>query len=219
VAGRSAPLDTVLLMVDRAADGVGVGSALATIGHRSMPCHDVHFEDVFVPDAARIGEEGLGAMLQVAQFVTERVLSSARANGAAAAMLDELWDYSQERKARGGPLSREPRVRAEVARLRSLVQRSRAMTATAADTVRRGGGDVVEASSVAKFISSRAVREVGRYAAHLQGARAYVGLLRGCSFYADSRLYSISTGSDEMMLHTIARTQKFYAFGPRSERS
>jgi alkylation response protein AidB-like acyl-CoA dehydrogenase len=144
-----------------------------------MPCHDVHFEGTFVPDAARIGEEGLGSMLQMTQFVTERVLSSARANGAAATMLDELWDYSHGRKVRGGPLSREPRVRAEVARLRSLVQRSRAMTAAAADAVRRGGSDLVEASSIAKLISSRAVREVGRYAAHLQGARAYTGALRG----------------------------------------
>lgn len=75
-----------------------VGSAI--IGRGS-----VFFEDVRVPVANRLGEEGQGFTHVMRGFDYSRALIALQCIGCAQASLDEAWAYAKEREAFGGPIA------------------------------------------------------------------------------------------------------------------
>ncbi len=92
------------IMVDADAPGLArtkfddVGSAI--IGRGS-----VFFDDVRVPVANRLGEEGQGFSHVMRGFDYSRALIALECIGCAQASLDEAWAYVKEREAFGGPIA------------------------------------------------------------------------------------------------------------------
>ncbi len=66
----------------------------------------IFFEDVRVPAALRLGEEGRGFTQVMQGFDFSRALIGLQCVGAARASLDETWQYVTERKAFGSPIAR-----------------------------------------------------------------------------------------------------------------
>lgn len=64
----------------------------------------LHFDDVFVPDDHRLGEEGAGFRLVMGEFDFTRALLGLMVVGAAQASLDEAIAFAKERHAFGQPL-------------------------------------------------------------------------------------------------------------------
>ncbi|NYT27619.1 MAG: hypothetical protein H0A76_06800 [Candidatus Thiodubiliella endoseptemdiera] len=69
--------------------------------------------------------------------------------------------------------------------------------------------DYIELSAMSKLESCKLVRLVADECLQLYGARGYVNNHFISRFYRDSRLLSISTGSEEMMLKSIAMINGF----------
>jgi len=66
----------------------------------------VFFDDVRVPAANVLGEEGRGFTQVMVGFDYSRALIALQCVGAAQASLDEAWAYTKEREAFGGPIAR-----------------------------------------------------------------------------------------------------------------
>ena len=204
IEGRSFPFNMVLLLVADDADGVTIMPGPQMMGNWSCPVGDIDMQDVFVPDDAQVGSPGMGFVLQMRQFVEERVISAARAVSASTDMIDLTTSICAGRDMFGATLldlqsvsHRLVDLRTEAVALHKLVH----------DTMCRWvSGETFEtASCVVKLLSSRLARVVGAECMKLQGARGYEAVSAISRFYRDGRLYAISTGSDEAMQIAIAR--------------
>ena len=108
------------MMVDADTPGVArtkfddVGSAI--IGRGS-----VFFDDVRVPVANRLGEEGQAFTHVMRGFDYSRALIALECIGAAQASLDEAWAYVKEREAFGGPIAQFQGVTFPLVEFESLI--------------------------------------------------------------------------------------------------
>jgi alkylation response protein AidB-like acyl-CoA dehydrogenase len=92
-------------IVDARSEGVHVGKKEDKIGGRAIPSCAVSFDDVFVPEENRLGEEGQGFVTAATCFTKVRPLVGARAIGLAQGALDNAVDYAKSRVAFGRTIS------------------------------------------------------------------------------------------------------------------
>ena len=103
------PRGVTALLVPMNAPGVKT-SRFSDLGSKAVGRGSIFFDDVEVPRANQLGEEG-GGFVQVMQgFDFSRALIGLQCIAAAQASLDESWTYAGERKAFGAPLSRNQGV-------------------------------------------------------------------------------------------------------------
>lgn len=90
--------------VDLNAKGVS-RSAYDDLGSLAVGRGSIWFDGVRVPDAQRVGDEGMGFIRVMQGFDYSRALIALQCLGAARASLDETWPYITERQAFGAPLA------------------------------------------------------------------------------------------------------------------
>lgn len=87
-------------------DAPGVSrSAYDDLGSLAVGRGSVWFDGVRVPDARRVGDEGMGFIRVMQGFDYSRALIALKVLGCARASLDETWPYIMERQAFGRPLA------------------------------------------------------------------------------------------------------------------
>jgi cyclohexanecarboxyl-CoA dehydrogenase len=88
-------------------DTPGVSTARFTdLGSKAIGRASVFFDEVRIPAANRLADEGSGFVQVMQGFDFSRALIGLQVLGAAQASLDESWAYVQEREAFGAPLAR-----------------------------------------------------------------------------------------------------------------
>jgi cyclohexanecarboxyl-CoA dehydrogenase len=88
-------------------DTPGVSTARFTdLGSKAIGRSSVFFDEVRIPAANRLADEGSGFVQVMQGFDFSRALIGLQVLGAAQASLDESWAYVQEREAFGAPLAR-----------------------------------------------------------------------------------------------------------------
>mgnify|MGYP003693633241 CR=1 FL=1 len=83
---------------------------LEKIGNHSSDTAELVFEDVRVPVANRIGEEGMGFIYQMKQFQKERMIAALGAAAGAQKMLERTVQYVKDRTVFGKPLALKQHV-------------------------------------------------------------------------------------------------------------
>ena len=134
-------------LVEKDDDGFVRGPRLPKMGSRCFPAAEVAFEDCFVPEDRRLGEEGAGFRGLMWVFDVARVQLAAGAVGLGRAALELAVDYAKEREAFGRPIHEYQAVSFRLADAKLKLDQARLMTHRAAELVRRGravldrGGD------------------------------------------------------------------------------
>ena len=186
------------------AGGLMVGHAIPTIGYRGMHSFSIAFEDWFVPEANRIGDEGRGFYLQMAGFAGGRIQTAARAVGVMEAAFRSALAYVQERSIFGGPLARFTLTQTKVAEMAARIQAARQLSYAIGDQMDEGQGHW-EASLV-KLISCKDAEWVTREAMQLHGGMGYSEEFPVSRYWQDARVLSIFEGAEEVLaLLVIAR--------------
>ena len=93
-----------LLVVERGMEGFERGRKLDKIGQHAQDTAELSFEDVRVPAANLLGQEGEGFIHLVSNLPQERLSIAASAVAAAEAALDWTLGYVRERQAFGQPI-------------------------------------------------------------------------------------------------------------------
>jgi acyl-CoA dehydrogenase len=177
------------LVIER---GEGVtASALQKLGWRASDTAELAFDEVFVPDEHRLGEEGRGFYLIMANFQWERLVM---ALGAVGAMRRTLERASLDLAGRGQA------VRHAVAGLATRAEAATAMTYQALRLF-LAGGDAVREVTMAKLATQRLNFECQDECLRLIGPD--VELERAVR---DARLGPIGGGTDEIMREILGRS-------------
>jgi citronellyl-CoA dehydrogenase len=193
-----------LIVVPMDTPGITRAKKIRKIGMMSSDTGLIHFDGVRVPQAYRIGEEGLGFSYQMQQFQEERLWAAANAIQSLSNCIAQTVDYTRERQAFGHAVLDNQLVHFRLAELKTEVEALRALTYQATEHY-VAGRDVTEWASMAKLKAGRLLREVPDACLQFWGGMGYTWDNPVSRLYRDGRLASIGGGADEVMLGIIAK--------------
>jgi citronellyl-CoA dehydrogenase len=193
-----------LIIVPTALPGVQIGAKIDKLGMRASDTCPVFFEDVRVPERYRIGEEGMGFMMQMVQFQEERLCGAIGSARGMERVIDATIEYCRERQTFGQPLLANQVVHFRFAELRTEVEALRSLCYRAVEDY-VAGADVTMLASMAKLKAGRLAREVADACLQYWGGMGFTWDNPAARSYRDSRLLSIGGGADEIMLGIICK--------------
>jgi citronellyl-CoA dehydrogenase len=193
-----------LIVVPLDAKGVDRSQKLDKLGQRSSDTAMIFLDEVKVPAAHLIGEEGKGFAYQMQQFQEERLFLSASIIAAMERVIDDTAVYTRQRQAFGISVLDNQYVHFRLSELKTEVEALRALTYRATDEL-VAGRDASLLASMAKLKSGRLAREVTDSCLQFWGGQGYMWESSVAQFYRDLRLHSIGGGADEIMLGIISK--------------
>ena len=193
-----------LVIVPTRLPGVTIGPKIDKLGCRASDTCPIFFEDVRVPQRHRIGEEGMGFMMQMVQFQEERLNGAIGSVRGMDRLLDATIAYTKERHTFGQPLIENQVIHFRFAELKTEIEALRSLVYRAVEDY-VGGADVTMMASMAKLKAGRLAREVSDSCLQYWGGMGYTWDNPAARSYRDSRLLSIGGGADEIMLGIICK--------------
>ncbi len=181
---------------------------LDKIGNWGSDTGQLFFENVRVPVANTIGEIGRGFQQQMMQFQDERLVGCVSSLAGSEHLWEETHKWARERVLFGKPLSKLQNTQFRMAELWTEIEAAKALTrACVAERVR--GADATRLITAAKLFCGRVARHVADECIQLHGGYGYMKESMAGRAFVDSRLISIGGGSDETMMHYLAKQLGF----------
>ena len=191
-------------LVPRDLPGVSVGEPERKMGQKGAKVADVHFDDVRVPAANRLGAEGEGFKIAMRVLDRGRLHIAAVCIGVAERLIADSVAYAAERRQFGKPIAEHQLIQAMIADSKTEALAARALvlqTARAKDD----GQDVVLESAAAKYFASEMVGRVADRAVQIFGGAGYIADYGIERLYRDVRLFRIYEGTSQIQQLIIAR--------------
>jgi alkylation response protein AidB-like acyl-CoA dehydrogenase len=195
-------LTAFLVPSDRA--GYRVGRLESKLGQRASDTAQLVYEDVFVDDWLRIGDEGDGYRIALANLETGRIGIAAQAVGMATAALDHALAYARERTAFGKPLTEHQAVAFRLADMATQVEAARQLVLHAA-ALKDAGEPCLKEACMAKLFASEAAEQVASAAVQVLGGYGYVEDYPVEKIYRDVRVCQIYEGTSDIQRLIIGR--------------
>ena len=194
-----------LLVVERGMEGFERGRNLEKIGQHAQDTAELSFDDVHVPAANLMGEEGRGFLYLVSNLPQERLSIAASAVAAAEAMLGWTLDYVRERKAFGQTIGSFQNSRFTLAELHGEVEIARAHIDRCA--VALDAGELTpEEAATAKWWCTDLQGRVADRCLQLFGGYGYILEYPIARAFADARVTRIYGGANEIMKEIVGRS-------------
>jgi len=193
-----------MFLVERGLPGFTVSRKLDKMGMRASDTAELAFHDCPVPADNLLGVEGRGFQQLAAGLQRERIMAGVLALSGAAQALEDSMAYLRERQAFGGPLSQKQALRHRVAGMATEIEAARCLLYRAA-LLYNDGEDCITEVSMAKLFATEAANRVAYQAVQLHGGYGYMREFPVERFFRDVRLWTIASGTSEMMKEIIAR--------------
>ncbi len=204
-----------LMIVPMDLPGVTVENQIKKLGMKCSDTAQVFFDNVRIPQSYRVGQEGMGFMLQMMQFQEERLFAAATAIKGMEYCINATIDYCKERKTFGQPLIDNQSIHFRLAELQTEIECLRSLVYRATELM-IANEDVTTLASMAKLKAGRLSREVTDSCLQYWGGMGFTWDNLVSRSYRDSRLTSIGGGADEIMLGIIAKMMNIL---PRKKKS
>jgi citronellyl-CoA dehydrogenase len=193
-----------LVIIPAKTKGVEIGPKIDKLGMRASDTCPIFFDNVRVPQRHRIGEEGMGFMMQMVQFEEERLCGAIGSVRGMDQLIDATVQYCRERQTFGQPLIANQVIHFRLAELKTEVEALRSLVYRAVEEY-VGGVDVTMLASIAKLKAGRLAREVSDACLQYWGGMGFTWDNPASRAYRDTRLMSIGGGADEIMLGIICK--------------
>ncbi|BBR54853.1 MULTISPECIES: acyl-CoA dehydrogenase [Pseudomonas] len=171
--------------------------------HASDTCQIV-FDEVRVPVANRLGEEGEGYKIALANLEGGRIGIASQAVGMARAAFEVARDYANERQSFGKPLIEHQAVAFRLADMATRIAVARQMVLHAA-ALRDAGRPALVEASMAKLFASEMAEKVCSDALQTLGGYGYLSDFPLERIYRDVRVCQIYEGTSDIQRMVIAR--------------
>ena len=193
-----------LIVVPTDAPGFSTSERLNKLGMRSSDTAQLFFDDVVVPQANLIGEEGKGFQMQMMQFQEERMCAAALVLKALELCIDSTIEYTQERHAFGKPLLDNQLIHARLAEMQMEVEALRALIYYTCELY-IAGEDPTKQASFAKLKAGQLTRQIPSDCLQFWGGMGFMWDNIVSRMYRDLRITAIGGGADEVMLGIIGK--------------
>jgi acyl-CoA dehydrogenase len=193
-----------MFLVERDTPGFKVSRRLDKMGMRASDTAELALEDCRVPAASLLGEEGRGFQQLAAGLQRERIMAAVLALSGAAQALEDTLGYLRERHAFDGPLAAKPALRHRVADMATEIEAARHLVYHAA-ALYAAGRECVTEVSMAKLFATEVANRVAYQAVQLHGGYGYMREFPVERFFRDVRLWTIASGTSEIMREIVAK--------------
>ena len=168
------------------------------------PLATLHFNNVLVPHAKRIGEAGEGFKVAMATLDVFRTSVAAASLGFARRALDESIVWAKQRKMFGGTLADFQITQTKLAQMATLLDAATLLTYRAA-WLRDQGQRITQEAAMAKMTATENAQQIIDMAVQMHGG---MGVKKGCiveSLYREIRALRIYEGATEVQQLIIGR--------------
>jgi alkylation response protein AidB-like acyl-CoA dehydrogenase len=193
-----------LLMVERGMAGFERGRKLDKIGMHAQDTSELFFNDVRVPAANLLGEEGGGFIALMQNLPRERVALGTTALAGAEKVFEDTLAYCKQRQAFGRPIGKFQYNRFVLAEMATELAVARAFTDKAVMEHNAGRLSNEDASMLKWWDTELGHRVVDR-CVQLHGGYGYMREYPVARAYLDGRVQTIFGGTTEIQKEIIGR--------------
>ncbi len=204
--GGAGPSGISAFIVPGETAGLSYGANERKMGWNAQPTRAVIFQDVRVPAANRLGDEGMGFKIAMAGLDGGRLNISACSLGGAQAAFEKTLAYMKERKAFGKRLDEFQALQFRLADMATELEASRALLWHAAAAFDRKDANATQLSAMAKRFVTDTCFNVANQALQLHGGYGYLAEYGIEKIVRDLRVHQILEGTNEIMRLVVARS-------------
>lgn len=191
-------------LVEGSSPGLSFGAPEQKMGLMGSPTAIVHFDDVVVAQAGRVGAAGEGFRIAMSALDSGRLGIGACAVGVAQGALDHAVAYAKERRQFGRPIIEHEGLGFLLADMAAAVESARA---TALDAARRRdrGLPFSRSASIAKLVATDAAMRVTTDAVQVLGGYGYTRDYPVERFMREAKVMQIFEGTNQIQRLVISR--------------
>ena len=191
-------------IVDKNTPGLVIGKDERKMGLHGSRTVQLTFENMRVPAANLLGQEGEGFKIAMANLDVGRIGIAAQALGIAEAALDAATAYAKERQQFGKPIAAQQGIGFKLADMATTVEAAKLLLYRAAD-LRAQGLNCGKEASMAKLFASRTAVEVATEAIQVFGGYGYTEDYPVERYFRDAKVTEIYEGTSEIQRIVISK--------------
>lgn len=192
------------LIVEKGMEGFTVGPKENKMGIRGSDTHSLMFQDVKVPKANRIGEDGFGFKFAMQTLEGGRIGIAAQALGIASGAYELALQYSKERKTFGKPIADHQIIQFKLADMATQIEAARLLCLKAA-WLKDNHQSYGRAGAMAKLFASETAMQVTTEAVQIHGGYGFVKEYHVERLMRDAKITQIYEGTSEIQRIVISR--------------
>ncbi len=193
-----------LFLVEGGMQGFKRGKNLEKLGMKAQDTSELFFEDVRVPAANMLGEEGQGFAIMMEKLAQERLAQAIRSAIVTETVIDWTLEYTTQREVFGKTVADFQNTQFKLAELKAEAVVGRVYTDKCIELFMQGKLSPVDAAIAKMQLSNLHCKAVDE-CLQLFGGWGYMWEYPICRAYADARVVKIAGGSIEVMKTIIAR--------------
>lgn len=191
-------------IVEKDTPGLIIGKNENKMGLHGSKTVELSFENMEVPEENRLGEEGEGFKIAMANLDVGRIGIAAQSLGIAEAALEASIEYAKERKQFGKPIAYNQGIGFKLADMATAVESARLLVYRAA-SLRSQGLPCSKEASIAKLFASRTAMEVAIDAVQIFGGYGYTKDYPVERYFRDAKVTEIYEGTSEIQRLVISK--------------
>jgi len=193
-------------IVEKGTPGLKYGKNENKMGMRGTINSELLFEDMVVPAANRLGDEGEGFTNLMTTLACSRLFAAAQAVGLAQGAIDEALAYVKSRKQFGRTIDQFQGIQFMIADMVAQTEAARELTYKAAWLLDQGNSrEATKFCAMAKFLASDTAMKVTTDAVQCLGGYGYMKDYPVERMMRDAKLIQIYTGTNQIMRVVAAR--------------
>ena len=175
------------------------------LGIRGSNTAELHFDEVVVPAANRLGDEGAGFGLAMKVLDRSRPGVAAQALGIAQGALDYAVGYAKERRQFGKAIAEFQAIQFMVADMEAQTAAARALVYWASQLIDDKSPEVTHYAAMAKLVASDTAMRVTTDAVQILGGYGYVNEYPVERMMRDAKITQIYEGTNQVQRLVISR--------------
>jgi len=192
------------IVVPREAPGLTVGRLEEKLGFRGSPTAELFLENVRVPVANRLGNEGDGFKIAMRTLNYGRVAIASLAVGIARGALDYARSYLRDRVQFGRPVLQNQGIQFLVAEHATRLEAARQLLHRAARELDENGPELIRLTAMAKLFATDTAMAVTVDAVQMLGGYGYIKEYPVERMMRDAKLLQIVEGTNQIQKMVIA---------------
>jgi hypothetical protein len=189
---------------DKSMEGFRPDKKENKLGMRASETASVVFEDCYVPDENRLGNEGEGFLQSMQILDGGRISIAALSVGIAQGAYEAAIKYAKERQQFGKPIAEFQAIQFKLADMATQIEAARLLTLQAA-ALKDAGKKVTQKSAMAKLYASEVAVKVAEESIQIHGGYGYTKDYPAEKYWRDSKLCTIGEGTSEIQRLVIAK--------------
>ncbi len=191
-------------IVPTATPGYVVARVEEKMGQHASDTAQIVFDNLRLPLDQRLGEEGEGYKIALANLESGRIGIAAQCVGMARAAFEAALAYAKERESFGKPIIEHQAVNFRLADMATKIEAARQLVLHAA-SLKDAGRPCLQQACMAKLFASEAAEQVCSAAIQIHGGYGYLKDYAVERIYRDVRVCQIYEGTSDVQRLVIGR--------------